>query len=165
MPPASCRRPSGYTSFAPTSPASRCVSNTRSRASSQPGVTIVSLLRNTTYLPRESSAPRLQVPMKPRFCSLRVKRTPVTTDSASETGSGEASSTTMISNWSCRVFSCTLFKQVNVSIGLPYTGMTIDARGASDGENARGVGASCTSNCTSADGLKRSSGTTFERTR
>ena len=34
-------------------------------------------------------------------------------------GSGDASSTTMTSNWSCGVFSCTLFRHVNVSMGLP----------------------------------------------
>ena len=77
--------------------------------------------------------------MKPRFCGLRSKRTPVTAGSASATGSGDASSTTMISNRSCGVCSCTLFRQVYVSIGLPYTGMTIDANGAAAGENASGV--------------------------
>ena len=65
-------------SLAPTRPASGCSRNTARIASSQPGVTIVSLLRKTMISPRASSAPRLLVPMNPRFAGLRTNCTPVT---------------------------------------------------------------------------------------
>jgi hypothetical protein len=52
-------------------PASARESSTPTSASSQPGVTIVSLLRKTTISPRDSSAPRLQLPMNPRLVGLR----------------------------------------------------------------------------------------------
>ena len=71
-----------------------------------PRVTIVSLLRKTTYSPRARSAPRLHVPMKPRFCALRSKRTPVTLASCSAAGLGDASSTTMISIGRAACCSC-----------------------------------------------------------
>ena len=165
MPPASCRRPSGYTSLAPTRPASGCSANTRSSASSQPGDSSVSLLRNRTYSPRAISAPRLHVPMKPRFCSLRSKRTPVTPASAGATGSGDASSTTITSIMSCGVCACRLFRHVNVSSGLPYTGITIEATGFAARSNASGViVSSCRAGAARA-GRKRSSGRTLARTR
>ena len=100
-------------------PASGWSRNTPSSASSQPGVTIVSLFRNTTISPCASSAPRLQVPMKPRFCALRSNRTPVTTLNAAATGSGDASSSTSTSNMPGGECACTLLRQVNVRSALP----------------------------------------------
>ncbi len=80
--------------------------------------------------------------MKPRFPALRSKRTPVTAASASAIGSGDASSTTMTSQDAASVFASTLARHVNVRSGLPYTGITIDARGASTVGNASGATAS-----------------------
>jgi hypothetical protein len=42
------------------------------RASSQPAVTTVSLLRNSTYSPRAIAAPALHEPMKPRLSALHA---------------------------------------------------------------------------------------------
>ena len=59
---------------------------TASSASSQPAVTIVSLLRNTRMSPRAASAARLQVTRKPWFSALRRYTGPTT--SAERVGRG-----------------------------------------------------------------------------
>jgi hypothetical protein len=75
--------------------------------------------------------------MKPRLVGLRSKRTPVTSRSSTSTGSGDASSITITSN-APRVCACKLFRHVNVISELPYTGTTIDTRGAVASSKASG---------------------------
>ena len=114
MPPASCNRPSGYTSRAPTRPASGRLSNTASSASSQPAVTWMSLLSSTRNSPRAAAAPRLQLAMKPPFTPARSQRTPSTPAIACAAGCGEASSTTMTSTRSSAVKRARLRRQLKV---------------------------------------------------
>ena len=92
----------------------------RASASSQPGVTIVSLLRKTRMSPRASSAPRLHVAMKPRFASLRSKRTPVTRGELRRRGLGRriVDDDHLVAPGG-RCARRTLFRQVNVSSGWP----------------------------------------------
>ena len=70
----------------------------RAARRASPAVTSVSLFRKTSVSPRASAAPRLQVPMKPRFRSLRSKRTPRhVRERARQAARGDASSTTITS--------------------------------------------------------------------
>src|SRR6266404_8701513 len=99
-------------SLAPTRPASGWSRSTALSASSQPAVTIVSLLRKTRVGLRASEAPRLQLRTKPTLVSLRKKRIPVTAASEIEAGSADASSTIKTSYEPGGEFAWMLLRQV-----------------------------------------------------
>ena len=95
--PAGCRR--GKSVSRPAMPIRGSARSVSCSSSSQPLLTLVSLLRNTTYWPRAASKPRLQVRTKPPFAALRTSRMPrPNTKPASIVSSREQSSTTIISN-------------------------------------------------------------------
>ena len=97
MPPASCRRPSGYSSLAPTAPVSGRCWNSDTIGSSQPSSTCVSLLRNNRYWPCATAAALLQLCRNPRLVSLRISRMPRTRSRAAASAPSQASSTTITS--------------------------------------------------------------------
>ena len=71
IPPASWRRPSGYTSLDPTMPMVGSDSISSTREESHPSVTWVSLFKKRMYFPLAAWAAWLQFNRKPWFVLLR----------------------------------------------------------------------------------------------
>src|SRR5579862_8561218 len=104
MPPASCSVPPAFNSFEPAAPASGNLSKTSTRAESQPGLTSVSLLRKSRYLPRALAAAWLQFGRKPESPVFLETRTPGMEPSRLLNASSERSSPMMTSYSTSVVF-------------------------------------------------------------